>query len=201
MTPSHHLDQHRAALPAADAFGGDAAPGAEPLHRIDEMQHDAVAAAADGMTEADRAAIDIELGAVDLRRRRRRGPESRGRISRRSRRRGSPAPAWQRPRSIPRSRCRASDSLLRFRQFGRRQHRPETHDARDRAPTIGCRRSRPSASGRVWRPPLPRREWSSDAPSVICEELPAVTWPQGRSNTGFSFASVSGEESGRTPSS
>ena len=27
-----------------------------------------------------------------------------------------------------------------------------------------------------------------DAPSVICEELPAVTWPQGRSNTGFSFA-------------
>ena len=24
-----------------------------------------------------------------------------------------------------------------------------------------------------------------DAPSVICEELPAVTWPQGRSNTGF----------------
>src|SRR6202043_1683064 len=40
-----------------------------------------------------------------------------------------------------------------------------------------------------------------DAPSVICEELPAVTWPQGRSNTGFSFASVSGEESGRTPSS
>ena len=40
-----------------------------------------------------------------------------------------------------------------------------------------------------------------DAPSVICEELPAVTWPQGRSNTGFSFASFSGEESGRTPSS
>ena len=40
-----------------------------------------------------------------------------------------------------------------------------------------------------------------DAPSVICEELPAVTWPHGRSNTGFSFASVSGVESGRTPSS
>src|SRR3984957_1513015 len=35
-----------------------------------------------------------------------------------------------------------------------------------------------------------------DAPSVICEELPAVTWPHGRSNTGFSLASVSGVESG-----
>src|SRR5665213_1651872 len=40
-----------------------------------------------------------------------------------------------------------------------------------------------------------------EAPSVICDELPAVTWPQGRSNTGFNLASVSGEESGRTPSS
>src|SRR5882672_4633889 len=40
-----------------------------------------------------------------------------------------------------------------------------------------------------------------DAPSVICEELPAVTWPHGRSKTGFSFANDSGEESGRTPSS
>ena len=42
---------------------------------------------------------------------------------------------------------------------------------------------------------------TQDAPSVICEELPAVTLPQGRSNTGFSFASFSGVESGRTPSS
>ncbi len=42
---------------------------------------------------------------------------------------------------------------------------------------------------------------TQEAPSVICEELPAVTWPHGRSNTGFSFASVSGVESGRTPSS
>ena len=42
---------------------------------------------------------------------------------------------------------------------------------------------------------------TQDAPSVICEELPAVTWPQGRSNTGRSFASDSCEESGRTPSS
>src|SRR6266550_2138651 len=42
---------------------------------------------------------------------------------------------------------------------------------------------------------------TQDAPSVICEELPAVTWPQGRSNTGRNFASASGVESGRTPSS
>src|SRR4029079_15926679 len=42
---------------------------------------------------------------------------------------------------------------------------------------------------------------TQEAPSVICEELPAVTWPHGRSNTGLSFASVSGVESGRTPSS
>src|SRR5579863_1977372 len=42
---------------------------------------------------------------------------------------------------------------------------------------------------------------TQDAPSVICEELPAVTWPQGRSNTGLSAANFSGVESGRTPSS
>ena len=52
--------------PAADAFGGDAAFGAQAFHGVDEMQHDAVAAAADGMAEADRAAIDIEFGPVDL---------------------------------------------------------------------------------------------------------------------------------------
>src|ERR1700688_2483003 len=62
----HRLDQHGAALPATDAFGGDAAFGAEPLHRVDEMQHDAVAAAADGMPKADGAAVDIELGVIDL---------------------------------------------------------------------------------------------------------------------------------------
>ena len=61
----YRFNQHGTALPAADTFGGDAALGAEPLHRVDEMQHDAIAAAADGMTEADGAAIDIELGTVD----------------------------------------------------------------------------------------------------------------------------------------
>src|SRR3954462_12882055 len=63
---SHRLDQHGAAEPAADAFGGNAAPRAEPLHGVDEMQHDAVAGGADGMAERDRTAIDIEPVAIDL---------------------------------------------------------------------------------------------------------------------------------------
>src|SRR5262245_57586843 len=61
----HRLDQHGAALPAADAFGGDALPDAEALHGVDEMQHDAVAARAHGMAQPDRAAVDVELVAVD----------------------------------------------------------------------------------------------------------------------------------------
>jgi hypothetical protein len=40
-----------------------------------------------------------------------------------------------------------------------------------------------------------------EAPSVICEELPAVTLPHGRSKAGLSLASVSTVLSGRTPSS
>src|SRR5258708_1260614 len=51
---------------AAAGFGGDAAMRGQSLHRVDERQHDAVAAAADGMTEADRAAVDIEFCLVDL---------------------------------------------------------------------------------------------------------------------------------------
>ena len=94
----HRLDQHGAALPAADAFGGDALLDAEPPHRVDEMQHDAVAAGADRMAEADGAAVDIELVARDARRRRRRGRAPRGRTCRPARRRGRPAPARRRPR-------------------------------------------------------------------------------------------------------
>src|SRR5262245_61056599 len=59
--PSHRLDEHGAALAAADAFGGDALADAEPLHCVDQMQHDAVAARADGMAQADRTAVDVEL--------------------------------------------------------------------------------------------------------------------------------------------
>src|SRR5207247_11010493 len=63
--PLHSLDQHGAALPAADAFGGNALLDSQPLHRIDEMQHDTVAAGADGMAEPDRAPVHIELVARD----------------------------------------------------------------------------------------------------------------------------------------
>src|ERR1700722_7046697 len=66
MRPSYRFDQHGAALAAADAFGGDAAPIAEPLHGIDQMQHDAVAAGADRMADANRAAVDIEPVARDF---------------------------------------------------------------------------------------------------------------------------------------
>ena len=100
--PSNRFDQHGAALAATDAFGGDAALQAEPLHGVDEMQHDAVAAGADRMAGADRAAVDVEpvarsmrpAGAVEAAARR-------GRIPRPPRPRGSPAPARRRPRSAP----------------------------------------------------------------------------------------------------
>ena len=63
--PSHRLEQHGAALPAADAFGGDALADAEPLHCVDEMQHDAVAARADGMAQADCTSIHIKFVTID----------------------------------------------------------------------------------------------------------------------------------------
>ena len=52
--------------PPPCAFGGDAALIAEPLHRIDQMQHDAIAAGADRMANANRAAVDIEPIARNL---------------------------------------------------------------------------------------------------------------------------------------
>src|SRR5262249_58594119 len=61
----HGLEQHGAALAAADAFGGDALAHAEPFHGVDEVQHDAVAARAHGMAKPDGAPVDVELVAVD----------------------------------------------------------------------------------------------------------------------------------------
>src|ERR1700757_69362 len=63
--PLPRLNQHRAALPAADAFGGDALLDAEPLHRVDEMQHDAIAAGADRVAEPDGAPVEVEPVALD----------------------------------------------------------------------------------------------------------------------------------------
>src|SRR5512142_1726487 len=61
----HCLDQHGAALPATDAFCGNAALAAKPSHCVDEMQYDSIAACADRMSKANRATIDIDLVAVD----------------------------------------------------------------------------------------------------------------------------------------
>ena len=104
--PSNRFDQHGAALAAADAFGSDAALFAEPLHGIDEMQHDPVAAGADRMADADGAAVDIEQIARDAACRRIEGRARRGRIRRPPRRRGSPEPARRTLRSAPTVRCR-----------------------------------------------------------------------------------------------
>src|SRR5262249_386505 len=54
------LDQHCAALATADALRGNPALEAEPMHGIDEMKHNAIAACADRMPDADCAAVDVE---------------------------------------------------------------------------------------------------------------------------------------------
>src|SRR5215471_7271538 len=61
----HGLDQHGAALAAADAFGGDALLDAEALHGVDEMQHDAVAARAHGMAETDCTSVHVKFVTID----------------------------------------------------------------------------------------------------------------------------------------
>src|SRR5205085_6089917 len=60
------FDQHRAALPAADANRCHAAPSAGALQHVEKMQHDARAGSTHGMTDRDRATIDIELVAIEL---------------------------------------------------------------------------------------------------------------------------------------
>src|SRR5436190_21340825 len=77
--PSDRFDQHGAALAAADALGGDAAFQAEPLHGVDEMQDDAIAAGANRVAGADGAAVDIEPRAVDRSEERRVGKGCRAR--------------------------------------------------------------------------------------------------------------------------
>ena len=95
----------------------------------------------------------------------------------------------------------AEREIVPLQERGRRQHRAEPHDRGiERRPLAvddhGLRRQ-----AVLLRPPSSEARITQDAPSVICEELPAVTLPQGRSNTGFSLASFSTVVSGRTPSS
>src|ERR1700675_453465 len=48
------LDEHRAALPSADAQRGDAAPAAGALENLEHVQHDARARGADRVPDRDR---------------------------------------------------------------------------------------------------------------------------------------------------
>src|SRR5437879_1222705 len=61
----HALDQHRPALPAADAERGDTALAAGAFEHLEHVQHDTRARGADGMADGDGAAVDIELRAVE----------------------------------------------------------------------------------------------------------------------------------------
>src|SRR5204863_4790016 len=60
------LQNQRRALAAADAEGGEADLEVAPLKFLEECQNKARAGGAHGMAEGDGAAVDVELGAVDL---------------------------------------------------------------------------------------------------------------------------------------
>src|ERR1700693_228015 len=60
------FDQHGAALPAADAQRGDAAAPAGALEHLEHVQDHARARGSDGMPDGDGAAVDVQLGAVEL---------------------------------------------------------------------------------------------------------------------------------------
>src|SRR2546430_14594585 len=60
------LHQHRAALSTADAQRRDAAAPAGALEHLQHVQHEARARGADGVADRDRAAVDVELAAIEL---------------------------------------------------------------------------------------------------------------------------------------
>ena len=84
---------------------------------------------------------------------------------------------------------------------GRAQHRAEPHDRGVERRPFAVDDHRARRAARAASPPVPDARMTHEAPSVICELLPAVTLPHGRSNAGLSLASVSTVVSGRTPSS
>src|SRR5665213_3255587 len=163
------------------------------------MQHDAIAAAADGMAKADRTAIDIEFCRIDL---------ASGAVeaqnlaaeffSFQAARQPSTCVANASFNSQVSTSCKVS--WLRFRSSVADSTGPRpmmlgssADHWLSRIAAFGVRPCFATASSEA--------RITHEAPSVICDELPAVTWPHGRSNTGFSFARFSTEESGRTPSS
>ncbi len=58
---SHALEQHRAALSAANAKRRNAALAAGALEHLEHVQHDTRARGADGMADGDGTAIDVYL--------------------------------------------------------------------------------------------------------------------------------------------
>jgi len=65
VPPSDALDQHRAALSAADADRRDAATPARTPEDVQDVQHDPRTRRADRVAQRDRAAVDVELGLIE----------------------------------------------------------------------------------------------------------------------------------------
>src|SRR6185437_8944091 len=63
--PSNALDEHRAALAAANADCRDTAAAATALQYAEQVQHDACTRCANRMSQRDRAAVDVEPVRVD----------------------------------------------------------------------------------------------------------------------------------------
>src|SRR6185437_5154877 len=63
--PSNALDEHRAALAAADADCRDAAAAATTLQDAEEVEQDACTRGGNRMSQRDRAAVDVEPVRVD----------------------------------------------------------------------------------------------------------------------------------------
>src|SRR6185437_6964774 len=63
--PSNALDEHRAALAAADADCRDTAAAATALQHAEQVQRDACTRCANRMPQSDRAAVDVEPVRVD----------------------------------------------------------------------------------------------------------------------------------------
>src|SRR4051812_30702771 len=92
------------------------------------MQHDSVAAAADGMTEADRAPIDVQPGEVDLSGRSLKAKNLAAELFIRPSRKAAQHLGRERLVQLPGIDV-AERQLVALQEFGCRQHRPKAHDA------------------------------------------------------------------------
>ena len=162
-----------------------ARPQRAPRRRISQISvvEQARARAAERVAERDRAAVHVQPLAVD--------PELAA-----CRR----APARRRPRSARRGRCRSTSRPGALERLARRRARARCPCTRGRRRPRRSTRCAPAARGRARCARSSVASTTQAAPSLICEELPAVTVPPSR-NTGRSLASFSSVVSGRGPSS